>query len=255
LGVLGKGQIYSGRLTYALTEAPGMPQSITLWIDYKDFKENVLLADKPAVETPVSYTNLSVAYAGVWSSPDLVGSFSPTVNFGPRGAPNDPNDFGVKRYKGAPNYFYLRMDASLVAHLPKGFELLLHTTDQFAVEPLITNEQFSITGANAVRGYLEAETLTDSGMFGSVQAQSPTWHLKTVPLGNIFAFYDYGYAYVVDPLPGEVTAYTLRSTGAGVNLLPGKPLTGVLTWAYPLATGPYTREHDSRWLFFVHGAF
>lgn len=254
LGVLGKGQIYSGRLGFALTDAPGMPQSITLGIDYKHFVENIALPGAPVLSTPISYTNLSVAYGGIWSSTALVGSFSPSVNFGPRG-PNDPDAFANKRFKGAPNYFYLRMDASLVAHLPKGFELLLHSIDQFAAEPLITNEQFSVTGANAVRGYLEAEALTDSGLIGSFQAQSPTWNLKTLPLANVFVFYDFGYAYVVDPLPGEVPATTLRSTGAGLNLLPGKALTGVLTWAYPLASGPYTRRGDSRLLFFVHGAF
>jgi hemolysin activation/secretion protein len=254
LGVLGKGQIYSARMGFALTDAPGMPQSITLGVDYKHFQENINFSDKPAFATPISYSNISLGYAGVWSSPTLVGSFSPTVNFGPRGAPNDPDAFAQKRFKGEPNYFYLRMDAALVAHLPKGFDVILHSVDQFAVEPLITNEQFSITGANAVRGYLEAEVLTDSGMLGSVQAQTPTWTVKNVPLANLFVFYDYGYAYVIDPLPGQETAYTLRSTGAGINL-PGKSLGGVLTWAYPISTGPYTRAHDSRWLFLVRGAF
>ena len=255
LGVLGKGQIYSGRLSFALTDTPGMPHSITLGADYKHFLENIALPGAPPFNTPISYTNLSAAYSGMWSSAALAGAFSPSVNFGPRGIPNDPDTFANKRYKAAPNYFYVRMDASLVAHLPKGFELFLHSTDQFAAEPLITNEQFSITGANAVRGYLEAEELTDSGLFASVQAQSPTWNLKTLPIGNVFVFYDIGYAYVVDPLPGEVSAITLRSTGAGLNLLPGKFITGVLTWAYPLANGPYTRRADSRLLFFVHGAF
>jgi hypothetical protein len=37
--------------------------------------------------------------------------------------------------------------------------------------------------------------------------------------------------------------------------LPGKWITGSLTWADPLATGPNTKRGDSRLLFDVRGAF
>jgi hypothetical protein len=52
-----------------------------------------------------------------------------------------------------------------------------------------------------------------------------------------------------------VGASTLRSWGAGLNLLPGKWITGSLTWADPRVDGPDTRRGDSRLLFVVRGAF
>jgi hemolysin activation/secretion protein len=262
LGVLGKGQVYGSRFTFPLTDAPGMPQSLTFGVEYKHFLESIALgsqgASPPAgqlVNTPISYANLSLAFNGNWSSDFLQGVFSTAANFGPRGAPNNPETFANKRFKAQPNYFYVKMDGSLYLHLPWEFQLILRADGQFAVEPLITNEDFSITGANAVRGYLEAESLSDSGVVGSAQMQSPIWRVKTFPLGDVFVFFDSGHSHVIDPLPGEPPAITLRSWGAGLNLLPGKMFTGSLTWADPLVTGPNTRRGDSRFLFIVRGAF
>jgi hemolysin activation/secretion protein len=259
LGVLGKGQVYGSRFTFPLTDAPGMPQSLTFGVEYKHFLESIALGSQGAsqqlVNTPISYVNLSLAINGNWSSDLLQGAFFTVANFGPRGAPNNPETFANKRFKAQPNYFYVKMGGSLYVHLPLEFQLILRADGQYAVEPLITNEDFSITGANAVRGYLEAESLSDSGVVGSVQMQSPIWRVKTFPLGDVFVFYDSGHSHVIDPLPGEPPAITLRSWGAGLNLLPGKMFTGSLTWADPVVTGPNTRRGDSRLLFIVRGAF
>jgi hemolysin activation/secretion protein len=255
IGVLGKGQIIGTRLGYPLSDAPGTPQLLTLGADYKHFRETIGLASSPAVVTPISYVNLSLAYAGNWSSDSLQGSLGTSANFGPRGLPNDSSAFANKRFKGQPNYFYLKLDGSLVAHLPKGFQLILRADGQVAVEPLITNEDYSIAGADGVRGYLEAEVLADSGLKGSVQLQSPVaqWHASS--LGDIFVFYDVARADLIDPLPGEPGSTVLRSWGAGLNLLPGSWINGVLTWADPLLNGPNTRRGESRILFVVRGSF
>ncbi|MGO9993405.1 MAG: ShlB/FhaC/HecB family hemolysin secretion/activation protein [Steroidobacteraceae bacterium] len=257
LGVLGKGQIYGSRLSFPLTDAPGMPQSFTFGADYKHFLESIALASQAGqlANTPISYVNLSLAYGGSWSSDLLQGSLTSSANFGPRGAPNNSDTFANKRFKGEANYFYVKIDGSLYIHLPKGFQLNLRADGQFAVEPLITNEDFSITGAGAVRGYLEAESLSDSGLLGSVQLQSPIWQMKTLPLGAVFVFFDAGHSHVIDALPGETVALNLHSWGAGLNLLPGRPVTGILTWADPLSDGPNTHRGDSRLLFMLRGAF
>jgi hemolysin activation/secretion protein len=262
LGVLGKGQIYGARFGLPLTDAPGMPQSLTLGVDYKHFLQSIAIA--PAAgsgagvqlnNTPISYVDLSIAYAGNWSSDIVQGTLGTAVNFGLRGAPNDSDEFANKNFKAQANYFYLKIDGSMFIHLPVGFILNLRADGQFAVEPLITNESFSITGSSAVRGYLEAESLSDSGLVGSVQIQSPTWQVKTFQLGDLFVFYDEGHSRVLDPLPGQVGASTLRSRGAGLHLLPGHWITGSLTWADPLVDGPTTRRGDSRLLFDVRAAF
>jgi hemolysin activation/secretion protein len=261
LGVLGKGQVYGTKLVFPMTQDLGAPHTLTFGIDYKHFQESIAVAPKDSsaapelVNTPISYTNLSLTYNGNWPTGLLQGALSAAANFGPRGAPNGPDAFANKRFKAEPNYFYVKIDGTLYVPLPVGFHLVLRGDGQFAVEPLITNEAFSITGANAVRGYLEAESLSDSGVVGSVQFQSPIWRVKSFPVADVFSFFDIGQSHVIDPLPGEPSDTTLRSWGAGFNLFPGKPFTGSLTWAYPLANGPNTLRGDARFLFIVRGAF
>ncbi len=260
LGVLGKGQVYGAKLTFPLTQDLGAPHTFTFGIDYKHFLESISVAAQDSgapelVNTPISYTNLSFTYNGNWSTGPLQGTLSTAADFGPRGAPNNPEAFANKRYKAAPNYFYVKLDGTLYVPLPVGFHLVLKADGQFAVAPLITNESFSITGSSAVRGYLEAESLSDSGVVGSVQLQSPIWRVKAFPVADGFVFFDAGQAHVIDPLPGEPVDTTLRSVGAGFDLFPGKFVTGSLTWAYPLANGPNTSRGDSRFLFIVRGAF
>jgi hemolysin activation/secretion protein len=255
IGVLGAGQIAGARLSFPLLENPAAPQSLTLGADYKHFRETIGLAGTPALVTPITYTNLSLAYAGNWSSKTWQGLLGAAVDFGPRGLPNDVTAFENKRYEARPNYFYLRINSSLVAQLPRGFRLIVRADGQYAVEPLIVNEDYSISGADGVRGYLEAEVLADKGLKGSAQLQSPVLHWRMVPLGDMFLFYDTGRAELIDPLPGEPASTILRSWGGGFHLLPGRPINGVFTLADPMLNGPYTRRDEARVLFVVQGVF
>jgi hemolysin activation/secretion protein len=255
VGVLGKGQIAGARVAFFTDASPTSPQSLTLGADYKHFRQTIALAGSPGVNTPITYSNFSLAYAGNWSSDSVSGALSSAANFGPRGAPNSPTAFADKRFQGHPNYFYLKLDGSLVARLPAGFRFIVRADGQLAAEPLITNEDFSISGADGVRGYLEAEVLADKGLKGSVQFESPMAKVRSSTLGDGFLFYDAGRANLIDPLANEPASTVLRSWGVGLNLLPSYWLNGVLTWADPLRSGPYTRRGDSRILFVVRGSF
>lgn len=255
LGVLGKGQVVGSHFTYFLDHSPAAPQTITLGIDYKHFLQTVSLAGSSGLSTPISYTNLSIAYSGTWPSDVLTGTFSSAANFGPRGAPNNPDTFANKRFQGEPNYFYVKLDGALIAHLPAGFQLMVRADGQYAVEPLIINEEFSITGADGVRGYLEAEALADRGIKESVQMQSPMARVRSWALGDVFAFFDAGHADVIDPLIGQQPFYTLRSFGGGLSLFPTYAVNGSVTWARALNEGPFTHRGESRILFLVRGAF
>jgi len=255
LGVLGKGQVIGTRLAFWLGAVPSALQSLTLGADYKHFDQTIAVAGASPVATPISYTNLSLAYSGTWASEVLTGYLGTTANFGPRGLPNSPTEFADKCFQCQPNYFYLKLDGSLLLHLPKGFQVTVRADGQYAVEPLIVNEQFSLTGADGVRGYLESEVLADKGLKGSVQLQSPVAHVHKVDLGDFFVFYDAGRANEIDPLGGQPASTALSSWGAGVQVLPNYWFNGSLTWAYPLRNGPVTQSGDSRFLFVVRGAF
>jgi hemolysin activation/secretion protein len=254
LGVLGKGQIVGARLMYPFT-AGGAGQSLTLGMDYKHFRNVIALNASPGLNTPISYVNLSLTYAGVWRSDARIGTLNLAADFGPRGLANNSIAFESDRFQARSNYFYLRGDGALNFLLPKAFRVMVRAAGQLAAEPLVANEDYSIAGVDAVRGYLESEELGDSAIKGTLQLQSPPLQRHALQLGDVFTFYDAGRAETIQPLPGQPPHEILRSWGIGADLLPGQKVTGSLTWAHPLDTASVTRADTSRVLFVVHGAF
>jgi hemolysin activation/secretion protein len=272
LGVLGIGEITGLRLAYPLLTESAVNQSVTFGLDYKHFRnlinENATTAD----DTPITYLDLSFAYAGFWRSKLLTTTFGITANAGPRGVVNNENSFANDRFKGRDNYFYVRSDLAFDVTLPASFRLRVRAAGQAAAEPLITNENFSIAGVDGVRGYLESEVLGDQGVKETIQLISPGWHVGERMLGDAFGFFDAGRTWIIDSLACEPSGsgLHLRSVGGGVDILPGQKITGSLTWAKALdsatdlgpvaasgcpASGPATLAGQSRVLFLLRGSF
>ena len=182
-------------------------------------------------------------------------AFSLGLNAGPRHAVNNPEVFENDRFKGRANYADLRADLSSNISLPWDFGLRLRVAGQGATSPLISNEDYSLAGADGVRGYLEAEELVDAGVKGTIQLISPRWRHGEHILIDAFTFFDAGRGKVYDALFGQDGNITLRSWGAGLDVLPGEKLTGSLTYAHALDTAVVTRAGSSRVLFVVRGGF
>jgi hemolysin activation/secretion protein len=256
LGVLGKRQIMGLALNLPSTTSTAYSDTLTLSLEYKHFRDVITPGGgSDQLITPISYTNISFAYTGVWRTPHFESTLNITPDFGLRGAPNSAEDFENKRFLGRPNYFYVRWDGSVTAHLPGDYRATVRLAGQDTLEPLITNEDYSIGGSDGVRGYLEAEELGDLAIKSTVQFQTPTWSWHVPQLFNVIAFFDAGRSRTLSPLSGQEAAVDLLSTGLGVNLFPGHWFNGTLTWADPLRTGSYTRRGETRWLFMVRGAF
>lgn len=255
LGVLGIGEIYSAQLTYPVAKSPTSLQSVSIGMDYKHFRNTINLDATTALDTPITYLNLSAGYSGYWRSDVLTTTVSFSADAGPRGLVNNSTAFANDRYKGQANYFYVRADWAAVIKLPADFSLRLRAAGQGAAEPLITNEDYSIAGADGVRGYLEAEELADKAIKGTLQLNSPGLHRGDRILLDAYGFFDAGKAFVIDPLPGESSGATLRSWGLGFDVLPGQKVTASMTWAMALNDATVTRARSSRVLFVVHGGF
>jgi hemolysin activation/secretion protein len=253
LGVLGKGSVYSDRLTIPTAYSAASTQSVFFGADYKDFTQDIAVDSTTSLNTPISYINLSTGYQGAWRGATQQWSFSGSVNFGVRGLVNDPEAFANKRYLARANYFYTRDDGGLLQTLPGNFTLQLRLAGQWADQPLVNYEQYSIAGADGVRGYLESEQLGDNALKGTLQVNSPGLHLIGLT-SQVFVFYDAGRMYVIDALPDTPSHALLKSVGGGLNLV-GRYLTGAVTWAYPLVNSVATARGDSRVLFVVRGAF
>jgi len=131
---------------------------------------------------------------------------------------------------------------------------------QGAAMPLVDTEQFAVGGTNTVRGYLEAETMGDSGMAATLELRSPS---LLAPLmkgsgssgesgnagrtGNtahelrVFAFLDGGAAWLNQPLPEQDSEFSLWSVGFGGSLRVFSHLNASLTLAFPQTTQSTTQ--------------
>jgi hemolysin activation/secretion protein len=255
LGVLGIGEITSAKLAYALMTSSASLQSVNLGVDYKHFRNTISQNAATALDTPITYLNISAAYNGYWHSDNLTTTLSFSANAGPRKLVNNAAAFENDRFKGRPDYFDLRADLVTVIKLPADFSLRLRGSGQGATEPLITNEDFSLAGADGVRGYLEAEELVDKGIKGALQVISPGLRRHDLIIVDVYGFFDVGKGSIFDALPGQPVSTRLRSWGFGLDILPGQKFTASATWARAMDTASVTHVGDSRVLFIARGSF
>ncbi len=267
LGVLGKGSIYGAHWIEPLQNTPADTQSLNLGGDYKNVLTSVLPNAPPGatagtsaapVTAPVKYVNWSAVYSGNWIRGGFLYSASAGLNFGVRGAFNSTDEFENARYDAYPDYFYLRGGFGATQPLPGGLAFQERLSAQWSDSPLVNNEQFSLGGVDTVRGYLEAETLGDSGAAGTLELHSPTLgpHVGSFlsPL-YVFVFIDGGVATLVDPLPSQRENVTLWSRGVGLRLENVQGFTGYLDYALPERDGVRTLRGDRRIDFSVRVGF
>jgi hemolysin activation/secretion protein len=254
LGVLGIGEITSAKVALPVASAVGSLQDVSLGIDYKHFRNKINQNATTALDTPITYLNLYAAYGGSWRSDSITTTLSVSLNAGPRGLVNSASGFENDRYKARADYFDMRADFAMTVKLPENFGLKLRVAGQAANEPLIANEDYSLTGADGVRGYLEAEELVDAGIKETVQLISPPLRRGSRVWGDAFTFFDAGKGRVYDALAAQPGDIRVRSWGLGCDVLPGEKITGSLSWAKVLDPGSTTRAGESRILFFVRGS-
>jgi hemolysin activation/secretion protein len=254
LGVLGKGSIYGLRFPFSFFNTPTFSSTLTYGLDYKHFLQAIQVDPQTGLNTPNSYLVMSMDYAAVWRSDHWLTTLDTAADFGSRQLVDDEEHFALARFKGRGNFFFVRGSAASTYLLPAGFHLTGRLSGQGAVEPLVSNEYFSIAGSDGVRGYLESEEFGDDAIKGTMQLTTGTWRPGSHNVGtDLFTFFDDGRVTFLQPLPGQPNYAELRSTGAGFEFM-GTHLTGTLTWAYPLVSGPVTHAHDYRVLFVLRGS-
>ncbi|MES1196177.1 MAG: hypothetical protein ABUL58_04445 [Steroidobacter sp.] len=275
INVLGKGKTGSVRLIHPLAGSADSLGSISFSVDYKNVLQNIcsnttdpgecpFQSLPPASQngdasappnphldyTPINYINFSLGYSGGWRGDQRQGTFSLSTSFGVRNLRNDENDFENKRFLASPNYFLLRSDGMLMFRLPLDFNMMFRYSGQYAFDPVIPNEQFSLTGVDGVRSYLESEELIDRGIKGTLQFGTPQWKwFKDTLLTDAYVFYDYGSGEIINPLSYERTSHSVAAFGAGFNLNLFQHLNGNLFWARTLRDSTNTLRGDSRFQF------
>jgi len=249
LTIIGKGNIYGARVVQPFKPLQDYFHSGTLGVDYKDFQEEV------GFQTPISYLPFLAQYSGSFNGKEFMTSFDLGLHFSIRGLGNDQKQFFCndavatcssikdgklvdlgKRVGSRANYIYLTGDLKFQHELPLGMRLVTHFAGQAADSPLISNEQFSLGGAQSVRGYFETQALSDDAVLGSLELYSPhlgpaSW--EYVDQLKLLAFFDAGKGWVKQPLNSQVAGYSLSSGGVGLRFQLWKKLSGAFDIGVP----------------------
>lgn len=117
------------------------------------------------------------------------------------------------------NYEYQRQQA-----LPRSLSLFVSLNGQTASKNLVSAEQFSLGGPNAVRAYPVGEGVGDEGVVINAEMR---WNVPQSPF-MVNGFIDYGHALIhKTPTAADIASATFKShrnvLGYGVGLNVGKP--------------------------------
>ncbi len=253
LNVIGQGTIVGARYVVPLPAVEQYYQTATFGIDRKDFKETLNLTGSDALNTPITYIPFITQYGGTLQSKSALTQFNIAANFAMRGfLGNNDAEFASKRFKAHANYLYLRGDIQHTQALPSGFTLVGQVNAQVSGQPLISNEQFAVGGAESVRGYLEAEQFGDEGVRGMLELRTPSMFndedslLKEL---RAIAFIDGATVRIEDPLPGQQQRFRLLSAGLGMRLKAWKTLSGILDVAWPFKDTARTQAWSPKLMF------
>lgn len=249
LSVLGHGNIFGGRLNLALKATPQWLDSLSFGLDYKDFQQAVNLTTGGST-TPIHYLIWSGQYSLNTHQPGYDFATSLAVNFGIRNLGDRDSDFEYDRAGALADFVYLRGSDLFTYRFWHDSSVRLRLGYQYTDTPLVTNEQFAIGGVDTVRGYLESESLNDTGVNESFEISPPL--LKVGTVNNLFyAFYDAAQGGIQQPLPSQTSHVELVGTGLGLHSTWLDRWDSTFDWAVALRNGPRTGRGNQRLHFTV----
>jgi hemolysin activation/secretion protein len=270
--VLGNGYQVGLRAIYRLPNEKVL-QNFNFGFDYKNFKQNAMIADQLAQQQPIEYLPLAAGYGLSLGSDktNLDVNLGITAGFRVfkrvRCYDPDPtvcaNGYAFDQFKNKgtdsdENFVHANLDLTLRQAFKHDFVGTLKLYGQVADSHLIPNEQFAIGGMSTVRGYLLSEAVGDLGYVVSVQLDGPSLAPKLpgfVDELRLFTFLDHGQVRIMNPLPDEIRSTSLLSVGGGARLKLFKHFTGELAVGVPLRTGPNTSSDSVRTTFSAKGEF
>jgi hemolysin activation/secretion protein len=237
LDVIGNGSIYGVRLIEPLPSSSGnFYHNFTAGLDYKDFKQDVVLEGADDLPSPARYSPFTLQYTATWLGPvDAAYHDAATtamrsnttldlgLNFLIRDLGTDAEQFSAKRYGASPSYLIFHPSLQRQQILPGSWSLVAKIDGQLASGPLISNEQYGAGGVDSVRGYTESERLGDNGIRGSVELRTPqllSGHTR-ITQSYWYVFADGARVRILDPLPAQRTGYDLGSEGLGFRFKVG----------------------------------
>lgn len=236
--VLGDATIAGVRWVRPLPAPAGFIHSLTLGLDYKRFGQTNIATASQQVDIlgALDYVPLSASYSLTALSPGA----STALTFGVTTAPagllgNLDSEFRGRRVLARAGWAAWRADLTLDRQLGARHALWARIDALWSGTPLVSNEQFTLGGAESVRGYREAELAGDRG--ARLSAEWRWWPLRApaaapgstpaatpapeMPLGlgalQLYALLDLGAAETDQPAGTPRTRRWIGGIGAGLR--------------------------------------
>lgn len=221
LSVIGSGSIIGTRWVNPLKGGERFFHSLVAGVDYKNFDEAIDLVGGGSVVTPIDYTLFSIEYNATSLGDSGKTSLTAGVFFAPRAFGNEEFEFEIKRFQARPNFSYVNANLEHVYRLDNGVRLRGILGGQIAGQPLVSNEQYGIGGAESVRGYHESQLLGDDAIRATIEMQTPDFDMLERYRDMNFhakAFLDGGVTRTNDPLPDVDARRSISGAGIGLYM-------------------------------------
>lgn len=248
IDTIGRGDIVGLRYLLPLRGGVSFYQSANLGVDYKDFKQSVNQIGSSGFNTPIHYLPGTLGWDGGWSTPGHDARLSLSFNFQWPGLVGNEQEFADKRFKGHPGYAYLRGNFSRKDAVQSEWTLEARGSWQYATQALISNEQYSIGGADSVRGYYESAATGENGITLTLELATPNlMHDKESSIRDLrlIAFVDSAEVSVIDPL-FATSSYALSGSGVGLRMSGPHGLSLGLDLASAMNSSGSIKAGDSR---------
>lgn len=208
-----------------------------------------------ALETPIRTLPFQAAYAGQWSegrdslqlNASLTAAWRRILEREVDCAGTRQDQFDCKTQGASGSFGAFRADLRWGQPLGEG-TLGLRLGGQLASGPLVSAEQYSLGGAETVRGYFDGEVSADHALLGSLEWRGPNLAANGKGGGWTDArpllFVDLGRGYLAQPSAGVAAHPSLASAGVGLRLS-APSLEGAMDVAWPAKTTPNTAAGDA----------
>jgi hemolysin activation/secretion protein len=251
IGLVAKSRVYGLRYIANLPAQDDLRHTAIFGVDHKDINQSITLSSAGGFDTPIVYAPFTAGWDGTWQGQGRSSRAAVAFNFHVRAMSGSDKQFADKRFKGKPGYSYLRGSLSHEEMVAADWGLSARATWQYTEEPLIADEQFSIGGAETVRGYLQGAAAGDTGIALTLEASSPNFgkgYYESLEEARLVAFVDSGTVRVIQPLTAT-GRFSFSGVGVGLRLKAWRGARAAFDWAVAMDDVGNTKRGDSRLMF------
>lgn len=242
----------SVRYEFALPAWGRLSHGLSIGADYKRNDSNLLFSNIPVFGSLTETVQGVLGYNGY--VPDALGStrIGVSVAFSPSGLATHDNsvDYGGQRVGADARYAHASLELARITRLPGGFAWHSSVMGQVATTNLLGGEQLALGGVSSLRGYEEGEVYADEGVLLRNELHLPAIRFGKERLAGRLRpllFWDYGYGFIHDPLPGERARHSLSSVGVGARFSFTRHLSAGFDYGWQLIeTGLNSENRSSR---------